>query len=424
MTATVKEADAYSQAVASGKYDRENELRDKYDNVRVFWEDEVTRSFLRPHVEGLVQRRRAENRGIRILDLGCGSGDGYELLMDMTQSEAGLNGKEIRVIPEDHLDHYQGVELNEDLLGQNAERWGENPKMDCTWGDFSQGLPIKEGEPPFDIYLTSYGALSHLDEDQTVRLFADIARHAEDGSLIVGDWLGKYSYEWQQLWSADPFREQWMNYLISYIYSPEERDEQELASLDLRLLSRGEVARIVKRAEGETGIRLAPREIFDRSIFVGRHMDTGDYNPHLKSTPLRNTVNSLFERNLRTELEQLLIEYHPHPDIAFPDAFFEQFQSCWNALVHYTMALCSAYDSQNGTKEELPTETGHPVALKESMEGMRQAVEGVDYFQADNPRADLIEPQLGYALRNLEMSLQRGAGHGHGIASIFAVEKP
>ena len=153
-------------------------------------------------------------------------------------------------------------------------------------------------------------------------------------------------------------------------------------------------------------------------------MDTGDYNPHLKSTPLRNTMNLLFERNLRTDLEQLLIDYHPHPDIAFPDDFFEQFQFCWNSLVHYTTALCSAYDSQNGTKEEVPTDTCYPVALKESMEGMRQAVEGVEYFQADDPRADLLEPQLGYALRNLEMSLQRGAGHGHGIASIFTVEKP
>jgi hypothetical protein len=40
-----------------------------------------------------------------------------------------------------------------------------------------------------------------------------------------------------------------------------------------------------------------------------------------------------------------------------------------------------------------------------------------------NPRASLIEPQLGYCLRELEMGLQKGLGCGHGLVAIFEVTK-
>jgi len=40
-----------------------------------------------------------------------------------------------------------------------------------------------------------------------------------------------------------------------------------------------------------------------------------------------------------------------------------------------------------------------------------------------NPRASLLEPQLGYCLRELEMELQKGIGCGHGLVAIFEVVK-
>ena len=36
-----------------------------------------------------------------------------------------------------------------------------------------------------------------------------------------------------------------------------------------------------------------------------------------------------------------------------------------------------------------------------------------------NPRADIIEPQLGYARRSLESGLQPGFGCGHGLLAIL-----
>lgn len=428
MTDKKKNNDPYSQAVASGKYVRETGLRGKYDNVRVYWEDEVTRFFMRPHIEVLLERRLKQKKGIRILDLGCGSGDGYELLMKMNQSNAGLKENQIYLIPENDLELYKGIEINRDLLNQNVRRWGENPGMKFEWGDFSTGLPVKKGEQPYDIYLTSYGAMSHLNEDQTFKLFSDIVNHAEAGAVLIGDWLGRYSYEWQQLWDDKTDNEQWMDYYISYIYPPHQRDKGRLTPLKLRLLCREEVLRMIERVEETAGVNLETKYIGDRSIFVGRHMDTHDYNPRLK--PLRKAVNSLLERNVRTNPEQLLINYVSHPDIRLPNRFFERFQSCWNALVRYTIELCKAHDRKKSVPETLSTGETHladaadaPDALSKLLDHMKQVIKGIGHFNMEDARANVVEPQLAYALRELEMSLQQGAGNGHGIVGIFVVNK-
>ncbi|MFX0139628.1 MAG: hypothetical protein ACFFDN_38670 [Candidatus Hodarchaeota archaeon] len=417
--------DAYSQAVASGKYNRENGIHGKYDNVRIYWEDKVTRFFLRPYLEHLIQLRVKTGKKIRILDLGCGSGDGYELLTDINRSDSKLSDNEIHLITDDNLDHYKGIEINKDLLNQNVERWGENSKMQCVWGDFSQGLPVEKTEQPFDIYLTSYGALSHLNEEKTVRLFVDIVNHAENGSILVGDWLGRFSYEWQQLWNNDLSKEFWMDYVISYIYPAQFRDKVELASLNLRLLCQEEINRIIKRVREESGVKLELECLFDRSIFVGRHMDTGDYNLYLKSKQLRRMVNSLFELNYRTDLNQLLIEYHPHSEMSFLNKFFDQLQFCWNKLIQHTKQLLLEYDEDYGDKVNNKTKeiTTYPDALLNAMQRMDQTMKGIKYFQQDDLRANIIEPQLAYVLRNLEISLQRGIGTGHSIIGIFTIQK-
>ncbi|UCH93232.1 MAG: class I SAM-dependent methyltransferase [Candidatus Aminicenantes bacterium] len=414
MTDKKKNNDPYSQAVASGKYVRETRLQGKYDNVRVYWEDEVTRFFMRPYIEALLERRLKQNKGIRILDLGCGSGDGYELLMKMNQSNPGLRKNQVYLIPENNLEQYKGIEINQDLLNQNVQRWGKNPGMEFQWGDFSTGLPVKKEEPPYDIYLTSYGAMSHLNEDQTVKLFSDIVNHAEDGAVLVGDWLGRYSYEWQQLWDNDTHSEQWMDYYISYIYPPHQRDKSRLTPLKLRLLCREEILKMIERVEKTTGVNLETKYIGDRSIFVGRHMDTQDYNPHLK--PLRKAVNSLLERNVRTDPDRLLIDYVPHPGIRFPDPFFQQFQSCWNFLIRYTMALCQEQEGRRPGADA-------PRVLLKMLDHMKQVIQGIGHFNMEDARANVVEPQLAYALRELEMSLQQGAGNGHGTVGIFVVNK-
>jgi hypothetical protein len=161
---------------------------------------------------------------------------------------------------------------------------------------------------------------------------------------------------------------------------------------------------------------------FDRSIFVGRHLDTGDYN---KNCPkLRGPVNSLFESYVRTDLESLLVDYVPRQGFDHLNNFFEMFFMSCNALVKHTIRLLGEYDCEaaqlRNAPEVLPF---YPAALKEAMETMRKVIEGVGWLQWGDVRANLIESVLGFSLRKLEMELAPGTGMGHGLVGIFEIRK-
>jgi hypothetical protein len=180
--------------------------------------------------------------------------------------------------------------------------------------------------------------------------------------------------------------------------------------------------KIIERASKESGIEIKPLTFFDRSIFIGRHIETGDYNRNCPK--LRTAVNSLFEGYNRTDLESLLVNYVPRQGFDRLNDFFEHYFMACNALVQYTRSLLSNYDSRSGeigpVPEILPN---YPDPLKEAMHTMRKVIEGVGWIAWGDPRANVIEPHLGYSLRKLEMELQPGNGMGHGLVGIFEVRK-
>jgi SAM-dependent methyltransferase len=411
------ELSAYTQAVASGQYVRATGLAGKYDNVRTRWEDEITRMHLRPLLEPLVARRLREGRRIRILDLGCGSGDGFELLMQMNRVDAGIREHEVRVIPANSLGFYRGIDVNEQLLAQARERHGtlSNVRRFET-GDIRHGLPVAEGDAPYDVYFMSFGTLSHLSGEQTVRLLSDIAKHADDGALVLCDWLGRHAYEWRDLWDDDLGREKWMDYRISYIHPPEERARRKVDSFALRLLCSQEIRSLIARTQEDPDVALRERVMFDRSLFVGRHMDTGDYNPDC--VPLRARVNTLHEPYHRTDLDSLCFEVRPRAGFDHPNRVLARLNASWNLLVRFVQELLR--EPALGPVPAPATEHAH---LARAMEVMRAAVEASRALEIDDPRANLVEPQLGYALRDLEIAHQTGEGCGHGIVGIFEVQK-
>ncbi len=417
---------AYSQAVWSGLYAKRSGLTGKYDNVRRYWEDELTRIFLRPHLNRAIERSQAAMRRVRIVDLGCGSADGYELLCGVRRREANLEDDQVKLLTPDILGLYKGVDLNADLIAQAQALYGGVPKMQFEQGDFTTGLKFGKDERPFDLYFTSYGTCSHHNDDATmIAMLAEIARHVEEYCVVVCDWLGRYSYEWQTLWTNDVSENRNMDYVVSYIYEKEEREakREELQHLCLRLMSRREAEHIVSEASRESGVSIRPLQFFDRSVFTGRHMDTADYNPHAQ--PIRLAVNSLHETNVRTDLETLLVDYVPKPGFEFLNDYYEHLQVCWNTLVQYVDGLLHQYDdSQRRFRTEPdPIPASYPPALQEAMRKMRGVVEGVGWLETGLPRENIIEPQLGYALRYLVTSLQQGLGCGHGLVGILEIDK-
>jgi SAM-dependent methyltransferase len=427
MANSSEQMEAYSEAVKSGLYAKKTGLVGKYDNVRHCWEEEITKHFLYPHLRKLIKRCQASwQRRIRILDLGCGSADGYELLTSIRHRDSNLQDYEVRLLREETLGFYKGIDLNEDLLQQAREIYSENPKLVFEQKDFTNGFYLSDDEKPYDLYFTSYGTCSHHNEDETlVRLLVDIARLTDDYCLVVCDWLGRYSYEWQTLWTNDLSENRNMDYVVSYIYEAEEREirRDELQHLFLRLMSRQEAEAIVAEASQQAGIDIKPLNFFDRSIFTGRHMDTAEYNPYAQ--PIRQAINSLHESGSRTDLSSILVNYIPKPGFEAINDYLEYLQVCWNTLVYYSIRLLETYDEkeQDFAADLSPIPETYPLPLREGMKRMRRVVEGVGWMDTGLPRENVIEPQLGYALRHLVTSLQQGKGCAHGLVGIFEIDK-
>lgn len=417
---------AYSEALRSGLYDKRSGLSGNCDNVFRYWEDAVTREFLRPFLKKLIERTLSSGRGLRIMDLGCGVADGYDLLSGIGRHDLKLEEIGETLLTPERLNLYKGVDLNRDLLDQARAIHRHNPKMVFEEGDFTQGLPMTRDEEPYDLYFMSYGTSSHHNDDETlVRLLADMAERTANYGIITCDWLGRYSYEWQTLWTNDLSENRNIDYVISYIYDEQERQQrrEELQHLTLRLISREEAQSIVVRASDHTGIQIKPLSFFDRSAFTGRHMDTAEYNP--RAQPIRRRVNSLHEPHVRTDLASLTINYVPPRGFQHLNKYFEHLQTCWNALVKYVQQLLECCDTQRRRFVSAPPvpDGALPSVAWNMMEHMRRIVEGVGCLDVGLPRENIIEPQLGYALRNLVANLQQGQGCTHGLVGIFEVDK-
>ena len=175
---------------------------------------------------------------------------------------------------------------------------------------------------------------------------------------------------------------------------------------------------IIDRVRKETGVEIKPIGFFDRSILVGRHLETGDYNRHCQD--LRLPINSLFESYTRTDLERLMINYVPRDGFAYLNNFYESFFMCCNTLVEHTIAMLAGL---NDGETETRIEPFYPEPLKDAIKSMRGVVEAASMLRFGDPRANIIEPQLGYSLRKLEIDLQPGTGMGHSLVGIFEINK-
>jgi len=358
---------AYDEAIGSGYYKRRSGLLGKYDNVRTFWEDEVIKILVRPYIERIEKKKGR----IKVLDMGCGYGDGYELLAKFADKM-----------------EYKGFDINESFIEEARGIYKDKENVSFEVADFSKGLPVKDD---YDFYFTSYGALSHNDDAEDILLLGEIA-DCSDCCFVVCDWLGAYSYEWQSLWG-----DAWIDYKISYL--PESGGE----NFPLRLMPPENVVKMAREASN----RIKIEKILDRSVFVGRHMDTSEYNKYCK--PIRSAVNSLFEPNVRTTFGDLLINYHPRDGFSELNSFLKGFSTHWNSLVAFMLNL---YGDEDCTVEiQIP-----------EMEKLEKMVESDIWIENSKYRENVIEPQLGYALRNLEMRMQKGIGVAHGLLAILRVE--
>ena len=407
----------YSDTVARGYYGKHvGGLFGKHDNVRTYWEDQLTRLILRPHVSRIASRCRIANRGIRVLDLGCGAGQGYELLTRINQKDLNLDDELRFVLPSQEIDYFLGVDISDAMVEQGRQNYASVPNVAFERADLSEGLGALKSETPFDIYFSSYGPLSHLDTGSMTRCLSDIMNHARPGALIVLDLMGRYSPEWPLYWSAANGTDQMLPYSMSYMYEEEERNNGEVEQFPIRFWSGDEVIELCRELSGHNGVSVRPIDLLDRSIFVGRHVDTREYGCTLP--PLRSMVNHLYELNVRTKLEQLRVEYRSLNGHMELNRVFSELATCWTKIVDFTL------ERLQGNRIDLVTIDGwrdFPPQLQTALMTMDRVIDSVSWIDLGDVRANVLEPQLAYVLRRLEFTLQRGRGCGHSLMAVLQV---
>ncbi|MFQ5993345.1 MAG: class I SAM-dependent methyltransferase [Nitrospiraceae bacterium] len=407
----------YNDTVAKGLYNKYlGGLFGKHDNVRTYWEDQVTRLALRPFVNQIARACRAENRGVRILDLGCGAGQGYELLTRINQKDLNMDAELRYVLPPEEIGQFLGVDISDAMVEQGRQNYSGVPNVAFEQADLSEGLGVVKSESPFDIYFSSYGALSHLETAALRHCLTDILHHAKPGALVVLDMLGRYSPEWPLYWSTDNEVEDMHPYSMSYMYDERERQKGEIEQFLLRFWSGIEVRDLCSGLGQHQGVSMKPIEFLDRSIFVGRHTDTREYQCSLP--PLRSVVNNLYELNVRTNMEQLRLDYRPSDGPEELNRFFGELAMSWTKVVDFTL------NRIQGDRMDLVALDGwrtFPPALQTALMTMDRVIDSVSWICLGDVRANILEPQLAYVLQRLEYAMQRGWGCGHGLVVVLQV---
>ena len=386
---------------------------------RTYWEDQITRYAVRDFVEQLGARKRLSLSRVRVLDLGAGAGEGYEILTSLKKKAGGLASKEVEVLPAETLGCYKGLDLSPAMVWQGSQIYADNPKVEFAVADLAEGLGEAKEDPPYDIYFSSYGSLSHLEDGELQRLVEDIYEHCEDRCIFVADLVGRYSFEWQCYWDDPAERTTMREYSMSYLYPREGSVPIDVEHFPLRYWGGREFDAFVTSIVQSRGGQIVRKRCWDRSVLVGRHMDTAEFNP--RAQPIRTAVNSLHEFDRRTDLESLLFDYTSKHGFLEINRFFEVFQMAWNAVIHAAIEALERWDDADWLSQ--PPPELYPPAVQESIRTIRNVIRNIKWFRMGDPRATVVEPQLGYILRNLEMDLQQGLGTSHGLLMVCEIAK-
>lgn len=407
----------YSETVARGLYERSRRgLFGKHDNVRAYWEDELTRSALRPWVREQRASAASAGRRLRVLDLGCGAGQGYDLLTQIRRNDLSVDDVQHHVIEPADLELYLGIDLSPAMVQQGRANYRDLDNVRFERADLREDLGPAWSQAPFDVYFSSYGALSHLNSSELEARLVQIAAHARPGALVVLDLIGRFSLEWPAYWQVNTEDEMIRPYSMSYLFGEEERARGQIETFPLRFWTGREVRTLCSKVSVAASVPVRVREIFDRSIFVGRHVDTGEYGTPLP--PLRRLVNRLYEHNVRTPLEQLRIEYQPIPGAGYLNEVFARLSSCWTTVTDFARRRLT------GARVDLVAMQGwreFPPALQMALVTLDRVIDSVAWMDAGDVRANFIEPQLANVLQRMQYQLQEGLGIGHGLVAVLCI---
>ncbi|ANY05136.1 class I SAM-dependent methyltransferase [Pseudonocardia sp. HH130630-07] len=238
------------------------------DPVKILSEEPVTRRVI---AAALAAVGRGPDDPVRVLDVGAGTADGWNLLTAPAADAPGLvDPARLR---------YVGLDVDPEMV-RTARRTIDSDSATFVLGDVRGALP----DGPFDLYLSCGVPYSHLTRTEFVgalrSVLAAVAGRGRRAAVVV-DVLGRYSVEWRPRWHA----ERW-DYAMSFFAGG-----GATISEPMTFYGRDRLDACVDAALPGTGARVVSRTAVDRSVLVGRHTATGSFHPEVPR--FRTLVNDL-----------------------------------------------------------------------------------------------------------------------------------
>jgi len=404
----------YESAVKHGFYGVDKSgLFGKKDNVRKYWEDVSVKMSIRPVIERILEHKNK----IRILDLGCGSGEGVELLTHIPPSDPFETVHKEFVIVEDDIEIYKGIDLSPAMVEQGKHNYPHLAQVEFVQGDLSKGFPFSRDDP-YDIYFSSYASQSHLTFDELGHLAREIFSHISDRGYLVFDLFGRNSPEWPRYWGRDCHKA--LPYTMAYLLPPKERNPERIEWFDVTYWTGSELAGLIESAAESAKRKARIVTLCDRSILVGRHMDTSIFKRQGHQS--RMAVNRLFDRDYRGQISGLSIDisYMEEAKEANPEGWARiyDYYNQWQTVVNVLNALMRADNAE--VKRIIES---NPPGIADELKMLAWLYRNADRFPAVDFWASVMGPQVACVLRNLEHSLPQGLGCGHGLFCVVEVEK-
>lgn len=334
-----------SYATATAHYLSE----DRRDAVKRHWEEPATRGMIAAALDALGH---GPSDPLRVLDVGAGTGDALRLLRE-TVGDAPVG--------------YLGIDTDPDMVATATDLHDGQPGVAFERHDVRE--PVEDG--PFDLVLSTGVPFSHLRHDELraalACLFAGIPRGHRCAAVV--DVLGRYSLEWVPNWDRETWR-----YAMSFFAGTDDVPHSEMT-----FHSRESLWSAVTDAASAAGARVRTAAFRDRSVAVGRHTATAEFDPHV--TPYRTLVNRLYAGATDLDVGDLAVRPPDGPAPGPVHAFFDRFAAAWNERLADARAI----------ELELGASPAARIALAER-------------------------------LRALEHGLQSGLGTAHSLSALLVVE--